>query len=66
MDNAREIRWRRGSRCETGSCVEIGLVSGWFLVRDSKDRDGPTLIFTRAEWQTFLEGVRAGDFDTPD
>jgi len=29
-------------------------------VKDSKDPDGPMLIFSRDEWKTFIEGVRLG------
>jgi hypothetical protein len=32
-------------------------------VRDSKDPDGPRLIFTPAEWETFTAGVRDGEFE---
>jgi Domain of unknown function (DUF397) len=32
-------------------------------VRDSKDRSGPVLQFTRREWEAFLAGVRHGEFD---
>jgi hypothetical protein len=32
-------------------------------VRDTKDRDAGTLVFTLNEWQTFLAGVRDGEFD---
>jgi hypothetical protein len=33
------------------------------LVRDTKDPDGGTLLFTPADWSSFLNGVRAGEFD---
>ncbi len=32
-------------------------------VRDSKDRQGPVLTFTPAEWRAFVVGVRSGEFD---
>ncbi len=32
------------------------------LVRDSKNRTGPALAFTPAEWAAFLAGVRDGEF----
>ncbi|WP_327048120.1 DUF397 domain-containing protein [Microbispora sp. NBC_01189] len=32
-------------------------------VRDSKDPEGPALLFTPAEWAAFLDGVRAGEFE---
>jgi uncharacterized protein DUF397 len=32
-------------------------------VRDAKDRTGPVLQFTAAEWEAFVGGVRGGEFD---
>jgi hypothetical protein len=32
-------------------------------VRDSKDAEGPKLLFTADEWETFIAGVRVGEFD---
>jgi hypothetical protein len=34
-----------------------------YLVRDSKDPDGPKLAFTTAEWDAFTAGVKDGEFD---
>ena len=48
-----------------GGCVEVGTVPGYFGVRDTKlGQDSPVLAFTRTEWQAFLAGVRAGEFDS--
>jgi hypothetical protein len=44
--------------------VEVAdLPDGGRAVRDSKDREGPALVFTPGEWSAFAEGVRAGEFD---
>jgi hypothetical protein len=32
---------------------------------DQSDPDGPVLVFTAAEWEAFLAGARAGEFDEP-
>jgi hypothetical protein len=32
-------------------------------MRDSKDPDGPVLMYTPAEWHAFLDGVKKGEFD---
>jgi hypothetical protein len=50
------------SACEGGSCVEVASAD-IVLVRDSKDPEGPVLTFTRAEWEAFIQGVKAGEFD---
>jgi hypothetical protein len=34
-------------------------------VRDTKDRDGGTLILTHSAWTAFLTGAEAGEFDLP-
>lgn len=34
-------------------------------VSDSFDRSHRTLGFTRPEWQAFVNGVKAGEFDLP-
>jgi hypothetical protein len=46
-----------------GGCVEVAFVDGAVGVRDSKDRTGPALVFTAAEWAAFVAGVRSGEFD---
>jgi hypothetical protein len=54
--------WRRSRRCDSGACVEVAPINGGIALRDSKDPDGPILMFTREEWNAFLDGARAGDF----
>ncbi|WP_307845263.1 DUF397 domain-containing protein [Planomonospora sp. ID67723] len=36
---------------------------GVVAVRDSKNPDGPKLVFAPAEWRAFVGGVKAGAFD---
>lgn len=60
--------WRKSIRSNNGgNCVEVAdnLAHDLdiVLVRDSKDRTGPVLSFTRAEWSAFLHGVVDGEFD---
>lgn len=46
------------------NCVEVaGCTCNEFRVRDSKDPEGPVLVFTRDEWKAFVLGVKAGEFD---
>ncbi len=46
-----------------GSCVEVRRHDGVIEVRDSKDRTGPVLSFSPAEWDAFLNGARNAEFD---
>ena len=32
-------------------------------MRDGKDPNGPKLVFTPAEWEAFVLGVKDGEFD---
>ena len=56
-------RWRKSALCSTSGCVEVAEERGQYLLRDSKDPEGPVLTFTRAEWDAFVAGVRSGDFE---
>ena len=54
--------WRKSSRCGSNACVEVAEVDGRYLVRDSKNPEGPVLSFTPEEWTAFVAGVEAGEF----
>jgi hypothetical protein len=58
-----ELSWRVARRCDGGTCVQIGKKGDLVLIGDSKDPDGPVLAYSRAEWRTFAEGIKQGDFD---
>ncbi|GGW15170.1 hypothetical protein GCM10018980_40070 [Streptomyces capoamus] len=46
------------------NCVEVAPLSdGGRAIRDSKDKTGPILLFTPAEWSAFVTGVRDAEFD---
>lgn len=53
---------------ETGGCVEVARAAdGDVRVRNSRDREGPVLVFTPAEWRDFVNGVRRRQvFDLPE
>jgi hypothetical protein len=62
MDARTVILWHRSRLCESGNCVEVARIDNDLIaVRDSKDPDGPALLFTAEEWKAFIEGVRAGE-----
>ncbi|MGI5152299.1 DUF397 domain-containing protein [Plantactinospora sp. CA-294935] len=50
------LDWRKSSHSDTGSCVEAAdNLPGRVLVRDSKDRDGGTLVSGTSGWHAFLD-----------
>jgi Domain of unknown function (DUF397) len=61
-DRSRAV-WRTSSYSNNGgACVEVaGNLPGTVAVRDSKDRDGPVLVLTPAQWREFTAGIRAGE-----
>jgi hypothetical protein len=59
---AGEPTWRVGRRCESGACVEVGVLGEVVVVRSS---EAPDVIFSisKAEWRDFLTGAKEGVFD---
>lgn len=48
----------------SGNCVELANVPGaGIAVRNSRDPQGPALIYTRDEIVAFIEGAKHGEFD---
>ncbi|MBO3744640.1 DUF397 domain-containing protein [Streptosporangiaceae bacterium NEAU-GS5] len=55
------LAWRTASKCTGANCVEVAdLTDGRVAMRDSKQTDGPILIFGRDEWQGFVDAARTG------
>jgi hypothetical protein len=56
--------WRKSSWSSGNdpTCVEVATnLPGTVAVRDSKNPDGHALVFTPAEWHTFLQAVKIGN-----
>ena len=65
-----DVEWRKssfsGQSDDSVGCVEVALLpDGGVALRDSKDRDGQIHVYTAAEWDAFVKGVRAGEFRRP-
>lgn len=61
--------WLKSSHSEPagGNCVELAhLYGGQVAIRNSRHRSSSALLFTEDEWDAFLAGVKAGEFDRPD
>jgi Domain of unknown function (DUF397) len=64
--NIERADWRKSSHSgdNGGNCVEVARnLPGAVAVRDSKNPEGPKLVFTPDEWRAFAAGVRDGEFD---
>ncbi len=62
IDDETSPSWRKSRFCDSGACVEVAVTGGEVAIRDSKTSDGPILRFSRSEWDAFVAGVEAGDF----
>ncbi|MFI9366892.1 DUF397 domain-containing protein [Kitasatospora sp. NPDC053057] len=64
MDDLHGAAWRKSSySAQAGQCVEVSdSLPGAVPVRDSKDPEGPALVFPAEAWQSFVTAVRGGEF----
>lgn len=61
--NLSGLGWHKSSRSNTkGHCVEVAFADQAVAARDSKRRDGAALVFSPADWTSFLEAVRTDRF----
>ncbi|MFF1798645.1 DUF397 domain-containing protein [Kitasatospora sp. NPDC058263] len=62
--NLTRAAWVKSSYSQQGGdCIEVapGFPSA-MPVRDSKDSDGPVLVFAADAWRSFVAAVQAGEF----
>ncbi|MER5649205.1 DUF397 domain-containing protein [Streptosporangium sp. NPDC002524] len=64
------VAWRISTKSADGGgqCVEAGPLadgSGRVAVRHSRRPDADVIVYTRAEWEAFVGGVKDGEFDFP-
>jgi hypothetical protein len=60
------VAWQKSRRSNpSGNCVELAMLPGGdeIAVRNSRDPEGPALIYTSAEIAAFVQGAKEGDFD---
>jgi len=57
--------WQRSGTVR--GAIEVAFVDAlgerWVLMRVAGDPDGRTLVYSRFEWECFVDGVRKGEFD---
>ncbi|MFI0990647.1 DUF397 domain-containing protein [Streptomyces exfoliatus] len=59
------VRWVKSRHSAAdGNCVEVAALPGGDVAfRNSRDPEGPALIYTPAEIAAFLAGAKDGEFD---
>lgn len=51
--------WRKSSYSgNTGNCAEVAIMESVVGIRDSKDPQGPVLVFTREQWAELVQRVK--------
>ena len=56
--------WHKSTRSGMNGCVEVAFIDGGRVAfRDSKDRQGPGLVFSPVDWQAFVVGGRDREFE---
>lgn len=60
--NVDSVTWRKSTKCNVGSCVEVALTEDSALVRSTEKPD-LVIRFHVDEWRAFIAGVHAGEFD---
>ncbi len=58
-----KLSWRKSTRSGDGNCVQVAVVDGIVLMRNSRNPDGELLAYTPSEWHAFLDGAKRGEFD---
>ncbi len=67
MTRREPLEWRKASYSTSngGACVEVALVGNTVAVRDSKNPDGPTLVFAPNDWKSFTAEMKTIGSDLP-
>jgi hypothetical protein len=55
-----QLSWRKSSRCDSGTCIEVALTESGVRLRGSED-PGRALHFSRAEWAEFVAALKRGE-----
>jgi hypothetical protein len=57
--------WHKSSRSGgySENCVEVAGLDVAVAVRDSKDPEGPALVFRAAAWRAFASAAKRGTYD---
>nr|WP_202531775.1 DUF397 domain-containing protein [Streptomyces sp. SID8380] len=65
LQQVHRVVWQKSLHSNSqGTCVEFAkLPGGDVAVRNSRHPEGPALVYTRAEIEAMLLGVKDGEFD---
>jgi len=61
----RVTAWRRSTKCESGSCVEVAELDLENVGLRNSNIPELSISLGVESWREFVAGVRAGEFDRP-
>src|SRR5579871_5600175 len=56
--------WRKARGSQVAACVEVGHSGRAIVVRDTVNRQGPTLVLSPASWRALTQAIRAEGMPT--
>jgi hypothetical protein len=57
------VDWKKSSFCSEGNCIEVRVAGDSVLLRDSQQPDAHPFRCSLGDWQAFIQGAKAGEFD---
>ncbi|MBB2943473.1 hypothetical protein FB565_003186 [Actinoplanes lutulentus] len=57
------LAWRVAARSSGGNCVQVAKTDNLIAVRNSRHPDGEIILYTKPEFEAFLDGAKKGEFD---
>ena len=57
-----QLYWIKSGRCDTANCAEVSIGDASVAIRNS-DKPDQYIVFSILDWHTFIEGVKAGEFN---
>src|SRR5689334_17419789 len=61
--NRRELDWRIARKSASGNCIEVAKCNDLIAFRHSRRPDGEVILYTKSEFDAFLDGIKKGEFD---
>jgi hypothetical protein len=58
------LEWRIARKSSGGNCIEVAAAAGGMIaVRHSRRPSGELILYTVAEFDAFVDGIKNGEFD---
>nr|WP_305789820.1 DUF397 domain-containing protein [Actinoplanes lichenis] len=57
------LDWRIATRSSGGNCVQVAAAADMIAVRHSRRPEQEIILYTKPEFEAFLDGAKKGEFD---